>query len=137
MIDALPTSTARLAGVAPFQGLGPIPSACALAPKRPGALQRADAPLVAGKLSREGLSLIAGFPGPLPLPAPPHQVVAAAHTATRTGKPDFVRGDQRRRPTITATPLPILMAPPCDAMLILESVAIAIGAGTLLRMPAR
>jgi len=166
VIDALPKSTARLAWMAPCQGLGgrlagmvhrgrnpstpklsnrfngqavarSIPSSGVLAPKRPGDLQRADAPPVASRLSRKGLSLIAGFPGPMPLPAPPRQVVAAAHTATRTGKPDSVRGDQRRRPTITATPLPTLMAPPCDAMLILESVAIAIGAGALSRMPAR
>jgi hypothetical protein len=167
VIDALPKSTARLASVTPFQGLGAklagmvnrdrhpstpkfsnrfdgqavaraIPSACALPPKRPGDLQPADAPLVvAGRLSREGLSLIADLPGPLPLGASPRQVVAAAHTATRTGEPDSGRGDQRRRPTITATPLLILGATPCDAMLTSEFAAIAIGAGTLLRMPAR
>jgi len=137
VIDALPKSTARLASVAPFQGLGPIPSASALARKRPGDLQPADAPLVASRLSREGLSLIAGLPAAMPLPAPPSQVVAAAHTATRTGKPDSVRGDQHRRPTVTATQLLTLMGSPCNAMLFLESVASAIGPGAFLRMPAR
>jgi len=63
-------------------------------------------------------------------------MVAATHTPTRTGEPDSVQGDQHPRPTTTATPLLSLVSPPCDAMLTPKSAAIAIGAGTLLRMPA-